>query len=121
MLAERNQLLAALAALENIPRPTAYSQGEHINSSVVYRQLTKEQQAAVDTAEALAYEAARERGVERLIPNKKTIRIVTSGGFPTVLNYDQCDPMKLVGKVQIGEVWTLDISDRDNTFPTRPG
>lgn len=106
----KEEVIAALEALKNIPRPEGDNEGDPINSPDVYNSLTPENQERVDYAEEITREYLRKPGDEGDEPNKRSITELKKAGFPAYLQPDQYDRFKLVGGVEVGE-WGLDVSD----------
>ena len=106
----KEEVVSALEALKDIPRPEGDNEGDPINSPGVYNSLTPENQECVDHAEEITSEYLRKPGDEGEEPNNRSITELKKAGFPSFLQRDQDDPYKLVGGVEVGE-WKLDVSD----------
>jgi hypothetical protein len=100
-------VMQVIKPLEKIPRPDGDNDGDCLNSSTIINALSQEHRAQVEHAVEVLHEYTRETDGQS---KRKSVNTLTRNGFPTSLHEAQGDPMRNVGRVQIGE-WEVDISD----------
>jgi hypothetical protein len=100
-------VIQAIKPLAKIPRPDGDSDGDCLNSPTIIRALSQEHRAQVEHAVDVLHEYTRETDGQS---KRKSVNTLTRNGFPASLHEAQGDPMRNVGRVQIGE-WEVDISD----------
>ncbi len=109
------EVLSALKALKDIPRPCGDNDGDPINGDTVFPYLTPEEQEKVRNAEDIAYSYVRT--VDGLIDRRAMNTLIRNGVTASlgVAQYrEDWDPDdRLVGNIICGE-WPLDISDPNN-------
>jgi hypothetical protein len=101
-----HDVILALDALSSIERPDGSDEGELIDSTSVYEDLSGKEQDLIDHAEKISGDYLRQNG-------KRGITELNKRGYKSNLNPDQYDPERLVGRVTAGD-WLLDVSDPSN-------
>ncbi|MGM0952262.1 MAG: hypothetical protein ACQEW7_04705 [Pseudomonadota bacterium] len=105
-LPDINEVVAALESLRDIRRPDGDNEGDPINSTSVYGQLSRELQERVDEVERLVSEYLLPGGE----PQTNALYELRARGYEADLGPGQYEPDRTVGGVKVGE-WTLDLSE----------
>lgn len=107
------EVVQALEALVDIPRPNGDNENAAINSEIILVRLSESHREKVESAESLVMAYTRRSSdspysAEEV--DKRSITELNKAGYEAHLNQDQCDPYRLCGTIQVGD-WSLDISD----------